>query len=261
MNYSVSNCNNGVMTGSNTIPGSESMSPEAATAAAVAVMAHGLRQQMQMAAVQHHTDQSSHFNIPGGHLTINPSSSGGGLKGGQMGSPSSAASSNGNLQRLESPTDINSNTNLSLNSEDHRDNKNSPHHHTHHHSSSSHHHHSISVTQNLTTTPTSGMNIQRISPPSPIESAHDLRISSPDENNSINSPVEQSLVEPAVNLAVSGLAYKTRGGGGYSSPLRQDNTFPDDINDFGTTGRNLRIGNFKDPTNIKIEPITECRGD
>lgn len=57
-------CPNGIPQPSPTPSMGESMSPEA-TAAAVAAVAHGIRQQMQMAAVAHHVDSpQSLFNLP-----------------------------------------------------------------------------------------------------------------------------------------------------------------------------------------------------
>lgn len=100
---------------------------------------------------------------------------------------------------------------------------------------------------------------------SPANSAHDLRMTSPEESP-LSSPLGMAL-EPAVNLAVggsvevgiglSGMSYKSSRN--YSSP-RPDHLFQDDIADLVATSRSSRVNSFKETT-IKIEPLTECRGD
>lgn len=128
------------------------------------------------------------------------------------------------------------------------------------------HHNAIAHHISSTTTLNSGsLNISRIS--SPTNSAHDLRMQSPDENQ-MHSPLD-NMDQGGVNLAVgvSGMSYKPSRG--YSSP-RPEHLFQEDINDFvssvaaAATPRSCpsRLNSFKEPVGgIKIEPMTECRGE
>ncbi|XP_055373429.1 protein bric-a-brac 1-like isoform X3 [Condylostylus longicornis] len=322
--------------------GSDSMSPEA-TAAAVAAVAHNLRQQMQMAAAAHHPDSpGSLFNLPS-HLQVNhPSISGAGTPLPKSNSPTSSnernnsresnnSNNNGNnnnnnnnnnhnsgnttgihnsntsSQRhsshqsmLPNPntlaslaglpglhmipglsnTQISRDSNLDSNNtrgsgnNDNTNNGNnstknlnqhssdmSSHHHQHHHQHHQHHHKEIPRND------------------SPMELAHDLRMSSPD-NSPLNSHLQIAL-EPSVNLSVgvSGMRYKSSRGYS-SSPHSDHHLFQDDIaelvsagnnnnnsnnnnnnNNSSNTGRNCPP-NFKEPSSsIKIEPMTECRSE
>lgn len=115
-----------------------------------------------------------------------------------------------------------------------------------------------------TTTINSGsLNISRIS--SPASSAHDLRMNSPDDNR-MHSPLDMQMESAGVNLAVgvSGMSYKSSRGG-YSPARSADHLFQDDIHDFVSAAQRScpsRLNNFKEPTGgIKIEPMTECRGE
>lgn len=117
------------------------------------------------------------------------------------------------------------------------------------------------------------LNIHRIS--SPAGSIHDLHISSPEEMHGIgggnggsssgggrghHSPLD-TLENTGLNLAVSSMAYKAARG--YTASPRSD-LFHEDLSDFMNVQRSAsRLSSYKDPTSssIKIEPMTDCRGD
>lgn len=300
MNYPTPPCNNG-LSGQSPLGSQEALSPEAATAAAVAVMAHGLRQQMQMAAVQHHPDLAN-FNMPS-HLTIHPNpGSGNGSSSSRstdskLGSPNQILSNGGiTMSRIDSPNSghhsLHGLPNLMIGSGHHSMHNSispdiSPNHGTtkshsdRNNSTSAHHHSSMPISSSsitLTSTNTPTISLHHSSNPSPIE--RELI----DDDNSIDSNLDLT-VEPSVNLAVgvSGMSYKTTPRD-FSSP-RSDNLFHDDISELVSSGNNIdsniggsnenlggdrshsRISNYKDTTtsaaaSIKIEPIaSECRGD
>lgn len=256
------------------------MSPEAS--AAVAAVAHSLRQQMQMAAAaQHHPDAANlvaGFNLPGhcSNLTIHPSNGGSssGIPMPKLGSPATSGQLNNNggnsgiqMPRLGSPAMTGLPTN-SLHGMHGLQNMMglsghmasmasgggpSPNSSNNSSSGGSHHgNHGNQLSIN-----SGNVSISRIGSPG---SVHDLRMSSPNDN-SMHSPLEMAL-EPAVNLAVgvSGMAYKPSRG--YSSP-RPEQLFQEDIADLVGTPRSCpsRLNSFKEPSNIKIEPMTDCRGE
>lgn len=267
------------------VSGTESLSPEAAAAVAAVV---GLRQQMQMAAAAHHTEN---FNLPAhcANIHSNNGGSAGSMPMPKLGSPAASGQMGGNnggsgvqIPRLASPAipGLSNNIPHSLAgipglhimqsmmsgqpsqsgitiSPAHHGSSNtnslhsSPLNQSH---SNSHGHHSTS-----TTTLNSGsLNISRISPPA--NSAHDLRMTSSDDENQMHSPLDIEL-ESGVNLAVSGMAYKSSRS--YSSP-RPEHIFADELNDFVNTPRSCpsRLSGFKEPAGgIKLEPMTECRGE
>ncbi|CAD7083167.1 unnamed protein product [Hermetia illucens] len=254
MNYPGAACANGLpqqQASSN----AETMTPEA-TAAAVAAVAHGIRQQMQMvAAAQHHPEAQAAglFNLPP-HMHTNN----GGVPIPKQTSPASSS------QRHTSPSipglsntsamgmsgipgihimpGLGSNPSASTNSS-YTSNASSQ---------------QAPPTLSAASAPSGSTNISRNN--SPTEAAHDLRMNSPDESP-LNSPLELAL-EPAVNLAVgvSGMAYKPSRG--YSSP-RPEHLFQEDITDLvGRTSRTSSMTNFKEPSgSIKVEPIAECRSE
>lgn len=264
--------------------GAESLSPEAAAAVAAVV---GLRQQMQMAAAaQHHPD--GNFNLPAHCSSIH--SSNGGSAGStipipKMGSPAasgqmgSSSSSNVPIPRLASPAIPGMANNVAHN----LSNVSGLHMMqsmlaggqasqvtvtpaqptSSGHSTSSHQSHTNALSHHITSTTTvnsGSLNISRIS--SPGSSAHDLQNLNSPEENQLHSPLEIPL-EAGVNLAVgvSGMAYKPSRG---YSPPRPEHLFQEDISDFVTGQRSCpsRLNSFKEPgSSIKIEPMTECRGD
>lgn len=291
MSYSLPPCNNGISPQGHL--NAEALSPEQ-TAAAVAVMAHGLRQQMQMAAVQQHHSDMSNYNISP-HLSIQPSGGGSGSSKSSRDSKLSSPShllSNGNisLSQLDSPTshhhaglhgmpNILSGNHHSISPEISPNQLHKSSHDRNNSSSTGHHQSSISTSSSSSGVPTS-VAVSLTSHnrnASPIE--RDI-----DEENSLDSSMDISH-EPSVNLAigVSGLSYKSSQD--FSSP-RSDQLFQDDIGSLvtggddgekeGTSGNNddaedyeacsrttPRLSNFKEPpTSIKIEPIvSECRGE
>lgn len=294
MNYPLPPCNNGISPQGH-LGNAEAMSPEA-TAAAVAVMAHGLRQQMQMAAVQQHHPDMSNYNISP-HLSIHPSGGGGNnsSRDTKLGSPSHLLS-NGNisLSRQDSPNShhhaaLHGLPNIlgghhSISPEISPNHMHKSSHDRHNSSSSSSGHHQSTLSTSTSSSSGGAPKSVAVSltshnrNPSPIE--RDM-----DDENSLDSSIEIPH-EPSVNLAVgvSGLSYKSSQG--FSSP-RSDQMFHDDIASMvgsgggggsggkgDTRGNNdaadeydecsrttPRLSNFKEPT-IKIEPIvSECRGE
>ncbi|XP_055609260.1 protein bric-a-brac 1 isoform X2 [Uranotaenia lowii] len=151
---------------------------------------------------------------------------------------------------------------------------------THSSSSSStvNHHHQHNSLGHLNNV---AMNITRLGSPMV---AHDLRMSTPpNEESPLTSPMAMAL-EPAVNLAVGGSvsdlgvapygSSKSSSRAGYSStssPPRPEHLFPDQ--DIASLMANRGISALaatssasNDPvrssaTTIKLEPMTECRGD
>lgn len=116
------------------------------------------------------------------------------------------------------------------------------------------------------------MNMHRMS--SPAGSIHDLRITSPDDmhgmgggggssgggGRGMHSPLD-ALENSGLNLAVSSMAYKAARG--YTASPRSD-LFHDDLSDFMNAQRSAsRLSGYKDPSSssIKMEPMTDCRGD
>lgn len=287
MGFPGSQCSNGQAP----VSGTESLSPEAAAAVAAVV---GLRQQMQMAAAaQHHAD--ANYNLPAHCANIhgNNGGSAGSIPMPKLGSPAASGqmSNNGGnsmqMPRLASPAMPGMPNNVAHSlagipglhimqgmmsgqssqgggvtiSPAHGNSGNSQ-------SSSAqqqqqqHHQLHTAMGHHITSTATvnsGALNISRIS--SPANSAHDLRMTSPDENEL--SPLGLPM-ESGVNLAVGVSGYKQSRG--YGSP-RSEHMFPDDITDFVTaasTPRSCpsRLGSFKEPVGgIKMEPMTECRGE
>lgn len=93
---------------------------------------------------------------------------------------------------------------------------------------------------------TAAFNMNRIS--SPAGSIHDLRMTTPE-----NGPTHSTL--EALENAGMNLAYKASRG--YTASPRSD-LFQDELNDFAQ-----RAARYKEAAsgNIKLEPITDCRGD
>ncbi|XP_059612617.1 protein bric-a-brac 1-like [Phlebotomus argentipes] len=253
LNYSGSPCTNGLGPQAPPVAGPESMSPDAAAAAAVAAVAHGIRQQIQMAAAaQHHPDAANlvaagGFNLPA-HLNIHPNNGGSAssIPMPKLGSPATPGQLSSGNASGSIPMPRHGSPGLAALSGLHGL-PGLP---------------SVSVSTTRETATSSGpasgggLNITRLASPG---SAHDLRMASPDDN-SLNSSLEMAL-EPAVNLAVgvSGMSYKSRG---YTSP-RQDNIFQEDIADIVGAPRSCpsRLSGFKDGGGIKMEPVTECRSE
>ncbi|XP_055706727.1 protein bric-a-brac 1-like isoform X1 [Phlebotomus papatasi] len=277
LNYSGSPCTNGLGPQAPPVTGPESMSPDAAAAAAVAAVAHGIRQQIQMAAAaQHHPDAANlvaagGFNLPA-HLNIHPNNGGsassipmpklgspatpGQLSSGngsgaipmpRHGSPALAGGAGHGLAALTGLHGLPGLPSVSVSTTRETVTSSGP-------ASSG------TGSQGHMSSPLGGggLNITRLASPG---SAHDLRMASPDDN-SLNSSLEMAL-EPAVNLAVgvSGMSYKSRG---YTSP-RQDNLFQEDISDIVGAPRSCpsRLsGGFKESGGvIKLEPVAECRSE
>lgn len=283
-------CANGL--GSQTpVSGAESLSPEAAAAVAAVV---GLRQQMQMAAAAQHDGS---YNLPAhcANMHGNNGGSASSIPMPKLGSPAASGQlgnsggTNVPMPRLASPAipGMSNNPTHSLSglSGLHimhgmmsgmqpsqltvSPASNGGHLTPSSLSSSAHQHHSSSHTNPLghhmssTTTVNSGsLNISRIS--SPASSAHDLRMNSPDDNQ-MHSPLDMQMESAGMNLAigVSGMSYKSSRGG--YSPPRSEHLFQDEINDFVSAAQRScpsRLNNFKEPAGgIKIEPMTECRGE
>lgn len=219
------------------------MSPDAVSAAISAV-----RQQMcNMVAAAHHTDANlmPGFNIPG-HLSVHPHTTGGagtGIPIPKLGSPANLNPINNNggasgipMPRLGSPASHAGLINIHApptNSQTNSHNSNP--------SSSSSSISGATTTASHSSHPitTGALSITRISSPHP----HDLRMNSP-EDSPVESPLSMVL-EPAVNLAV-GDHYKSSKIG---SPDQRSSTPP-----------SSRVTSFKE-TAIKVEPLTECRGE
>lgn len=111
----------------------------------------------------------------------------------------------------------------------------------------------------IVTSSSTTLNLNRLS--SPTGSVHDLRITSP-ENVPAHSPLD-NLESAGMNLAMSGLTYKTPRGGYTTSP--RSDLFHDDLNEFVNAQRSCpsRLSGYKESTSnsIKLEPLTDCRGD
>lgn len=98
---------------------------------------------------------------------------------------------------------------------------------------------------------------------SPSNSAHDLRMNSPDENH-LASSLEMAL-EPAVNLAIGNqdinLSFKSSSRASSQcskeTPPRID-FYQDELVDLNDD-RSARVKSFKENTSIKMEPFGECR--
>lgn len=275
MGFPGSQCSNGPNS-QTPVSGTESLSPEAAAAVAAVV---GLRQQMQMAAAAHHTEN---FNLPAHCANIHsnnggsagsmpmpklgsPAASGqmGGNNGGRLASPAMPGLPNNIPHSLSGIPGLHIMQSLMSGQPSQSGITISPAHHGSSNTNSlhsspinSHGHHITSAT---TTTLNSGsLNISRIT--SPANSAHDLRMACSDDENQLHSPLDIEL-ESGVNLAVSGMAYKSSRS--YSSP-RPEHIFADELNDFVNTPRSCpsRLSGFKEPAGgIKLEPMTECRGE
>lgn len=291
MGFPGTQCTNGL--GSQTPgTGTESLSPEAAAAVAAVV---GLRQQMQMAAAaQHHSD--GNYNLPAHCANIhgNNGGSAGSIPMPKLGSPAASGQLGNNggsgvpMPRLASPAIPGMPNNVvhslagipglhimqgmmsgggSSGQTSQGEVTRSPAHGNitssgSNTSSIQHNHHNAMAHHISSTTTVNSINMSRIS--SPTNSAHDLRMTSPDDNE-MHSPLQMPL-ESGVNLAVgvSGMAYKPSRG--YSSP-RPEHLFQEDITDFVTaasTPRSCpsRLNNFKEPVGgIKIEPMSDCRSE
>lgn len=240
---------------------------------------------MQMAAAAHHTEN---FNLPAhcANIHSNNGGSAGSMPMPKLGSPAAGQMGGNNggggvqIPRLASPAipGLPNNIPHSLAgipglhimqsmmsgqpsqsgitiSPAHHSNANSLHSSTINQSHSNSHGHHITST---TTLNSGSLNISRITPPA--NSAHDLRMASSDDENQMHSPLGIEL-ESGVNLAVSGMAYKSSRS--YSSP-RPEHIFADELNDFVNTPRSCpsRLSGFKEPAGgIKLEPMTECRGE
>lgn len=276
--------------------GNETLSPEAAAAVAAVV---GLRQQMQMAAAAHHHSESGGggggFNLPAHCANIhgNNGGSAGSIPMPKLGSPATSGQQMGNnggggvpMPRLASPAMAGMPNNvvhslagipglhimqgmmsgqssqgggvtISPAHGNHNSQSNAvaqlQQHHQNHQNAIAHHNAAAAAAA-------AAMNISRIS--SPAGSAHDLRMTSPDENQ-MHSPMNMPM-ESGVNLAVgvSGMAYKPSRG---YSPPRPEHLFQEDITDFVTAVPRScpsRLNSFKEPSGgIKIEPMADCRGD
>lgn len=280
-------CANGL--GSQT-PGSgtESLSPEAAAAVAAVV---GLRQQMQMAAAAQH--ESSGYNLPAHCANIhgNNGGSAGSIPMPKLGSPAASGqlgNSGGTsvpMPRLASPAmpgmsnnphSLSGLSGLHLmqgmmagvqpsqltvssasNGGSHSASASSANSSVHSSSHAMGHH----ITSTTTVNSGNSLNISRLS--SPASSAHDLRMNSPDDQ--LHSPMDMPMETAGVNLAVgvSGMSYKSSRG---YSPPRPEHMFHDDINEFVSAAAQRscpsRLSGFKEPSGgIKIEPMTECRGE
>lgn len=102
------------------------------------------------------------------------------------------------------------------------------------------------------------LNLNRLS--SPSGSVHDLRMTSP-ENAPAHSPLD-TLENTGMNLAMSGMQYKSPRG--FTASPRSD-LFHDDLNEFVNAQRSCpsRLSGYKEPTSnsIKLEPMTDCRGE
>lgn len=273
----------GPVSGGGGSTGPESMSPDAVSAAISAV-----RQQMcnMVAAAQHHPDAANMlggFNLPG-HLSIHPHSggAGSGIPIPKLGSPANLNSINNNggasgipVPRLGSPAHGLNLHGLSLSSSgasNNNNNNNNPPNAHHPHSSTSTTNSSISpgtsthptlshsitnlsktILNNNNNNSSSGLSITRISSPT----VHDLRMPSPD-NSPSGTPVSMVL-EPAVNLALSGssssldLHQKSSSCKDYSPQSRSNH-------DSARSPSRSSAMSFKDTT-IKMEPMAECRGD
>lgn len=274
MNYPGAPCTNGLPS-QPAVSAADTMSQEA-TAAAVAAVAHGIRQQMQMAAAaQHHSDAASGLFALPAHMH---SSNGGVPLPKQQNSPASSGQQiNSNSQRHASPslTGLPNPASLSIPgmpnlhclpgltaSVSHASQSGGPGGNPGSYSSSSGNlQTSVSsghITSNTSSASNASLNASRLE--SPSDSAHDLRMNSPDESP-LHSPLEMSL-EPAVNLAVgvSGMAYKPSRG--YASP-RPEHLFQEDFADLvNSAARNCPPNSFKEPTSgIKLEPMAECRSE
>ncbi|XP_055846458.1 protein bric-a-brac 1-like [Episyrphus balteatus] len=312
-------CPNGLPSGPVGPSVADSMSQEA-TAAAVAGVAHALRQQMQMAAAvqqqqqqhqhhphhqqqhphqqpshqHHHPDTASNiFNLPA-HMSPHGGASGIPLP--KQSSPISSGPGQNPMQRHTSPSASNMPglPNLSLanipglhmvpgigsnmSSSGGPPSSSTSSVHRGEGPSQSSHQSNISPVHNLFSSssssvhnpqhavaPPSSSSNPRLHPTSPSDSAHDLRMNSPDESL-LSSPLQMSL-EPAVNLAVgvSGMAYKPSRG--YSSP-RPEHLFQEDIAELVGSASDRssacpsNLNSYKDtPANIKLEPISECRSE
>lgn len=287
MGFPGSQCTNG-LSSQTPVSGAESLSPEAAAAVAAVV---GLRQQMQMAAAAHHTEN---FNLPAhcANIHSNNGGSAGSMPMPKLGSPAASGqmgSNNGGssvvqIPRLASPaipglpnniphnlagipglhimqsmmSGQSSQSGITISPAHHGGSSTSS---GSLHSSSINQSHSNSHGHHITSTTTlnsGSLNISRIA--SPANSAHDLRMASSDDENQVHSPLDIEL-ESGVNLAVSGIAYKSSRS--YSSP-RPEHIFADELNDFVNTPRSCpsRLSGFKEPAGgIKLEPMTECRGE
>ena len=224
-----------------------------------------------VAAAQHHPDAANlvGFNLPPHcqNLSIHPSGNGGdgsrgtGVPVPKIGSPaiSSQNLNNGGAGGIQMPR---------LGSPAGSGNKE----HTYHGQPSGHNtsssNSSSSNSHPLAHLNSSSLSITRLGSPS---SAHDLRMTSPDESP-LASPIGMGSLEPAVNLAVGGSNVDIFGNStksrsyASSSPPRPEHLFQDqDIADLvATTTRSCpsRLNSFKETTRaIKVEPMTECRGD
>lgn len=273
MNYPLPPCNNGISPQGH-LGNAEAMSPEA-TAAAVAVMAHGLRQQMQMAAVQQHHPDMSNYNISP-HLSIHPSS----------GSSGGGNNNSSRDTKLGSPSHLLSNGNISLS----RQNSPNSHHHAalhvmpnvlgghhsispevspnhlhksshdrHNSSSSSSGHHQSTLSTSTSSSSGGAQKSVAVSLTSHNRNASPIERDMDDEN-SLDSSIEIPH-EPSVNLAVgvSGLSYKSSQD--FSSP-RSDQMFHDDIaNMVSSGGRDGGSGVGKESTtgnNEETDDYDEC---
>lgn len=257
----------------------ETLSPEAAAAVAAVV---GLRQ--QMAAAAHHTEN---FNLPahcanihsnnGGSASSTPmpklgspvgqigGNNGGGAQIPRLASPAIPGLSNNITHNLAGIPGLHimqsmmsgqlTQSGITISPAHHGSNTNSL------HSSSINQSHSNShgphAASSTTTLNSRSLNISRITPPS--NSAHDLRMTNSDDENQIHLPLDIEL-ESGVNLAVSGMSYKSSRS--YTSP-RSEQFLTDELNDFVNTPRcPSRLSGFKEPTgSIKLEPMTECRSE
>lgn len=235
--------------------GSDSMSPDAVSAAISAV-----RQQMcnMVAAAQHqqHPDAATNmiggFSLPG-HLSVHPHS--GASPGGQggsssmpkLGSPANLNPINNNggaigipVPRLGSPAVSQQHHLINMHAPPttSNNNNNNP------CSSSSSGSTTIVTSSQHSSHPitTGALSITRISSPAP----HDLRMTTPEDSPS-ESPVSMVL-EPAVNLAIGGESFKSSKSFSGSPPHQRP----------ASSSPPSRV--FKE-TAIKVEPLTECRGE
>uniref|UniRef100_A0A182SGJ3 Uncharacterized protein n=1 Tax=Anopheles maculatus TaxID=74869 RepID=A0A182SGJ3_9DIPT len=160
-------------------------------------------------------------------------------------------------------------------------------HHQSHHGHAHHLPHHNPLSHLVSSGGSGGLSITKLGSPG---SAHDLRISNSPDESPLASPIGMVL-EPAVNLALGagsqppedvrmhvpppyGSKPPSRGGAtGYtsnSSPPRPEHLFQDqDLAALVATSRACppaRVPDYKDspvrpPASIKVEPLTECRGD